>query len=150
MCDRSRFKVDLPNYARISIMSQEHSILLVDDEATVLSVVTRWLTDNDYEVRSAVDGKEAIIAIESECPDIMIVDWKMPNMDGIELCGWVRSHELPKDVYILFLTARTAVEDVVEALSAGADDFLSKPVRGDELLSRVHLASRRLANAEKV
>jgi len=131
-------------------MLQARRILLVDDEATLLSVVTRWLSDNGYHVQCAADGKEAIAAIEMDCPEIMIVNWKMPNRDGIELCSWVRSQELPREIYILFLTARTAVEDVVEALAAGADDFLSKPVRADELLSRVHLASRRLANAEAV
>lgn len=128
----------------------DRKILLVDDEATVLKVVGLWLTDCGYRVRSATDGLEAIAAIEADCPEIIIVDWRMPNMDGIELCSWVRRQELPNEVYILFLTARTEVDAVVEALSAGADDFISKPVRQDELLNRVNLASRRLANAAAV
>ena len=125
-------------------------ILLVDDESTVLDVARLWLTEMGYQVRCATDGKEAVAAIEADCPNIMIVDWKMPNMDGIELCHWVRGQELPNEVYILFLTARTEVDAVVEALSAGADDFLSKPVLKGELVSRVNLASRRLANIEAV
>jgi len=120
-------------------------ILLVDDEPAVVQVATLWLTDTGYSVDSARDGREAVTAIKHDCPNIMIVDWKMPNMDGIELCRWVRQETLPRNVYILFLTARAEVDDVVEALSAGADDFLSKPVMKDELLGRVHLASRRLA-----
>lgn len=128
-------------------MVTHRNILLVDDETTVLNVAKLWLTEAGYQVRCTADGREAITAIEDERPDIMVVDWKMPNIDGIELCGWVRAQEFSNDVYILFLTARTEVDAVVEALSAGADDFLSKPVLREELVSRVHLASRRLATS---
>ncbi len=125
-------------------MSPGHKILLVDDESTVLSVVGLWLEEAGYEIRCAEDGKQAIIAIEEECPDILITDWKMPNMDGIELCHWLRSQELPKEVYTLFLTVVSDVEKVVEALYAGANDFLSKPVNKWDLIARVQVASRRL------
>jgi len=125
-------------------MSNGHTVLLVDDESTVLSVVGLWLREAGYEVRCAEDGIEAITAIEMECPDILITDWKMPNMDGIELCHWLRSQELPKEVYTLFLTVVSDVEKVVEALYAGANDFLSKPVNKWDLIARVQVASRRL------
>ena len=125
-------------------MSNGHTVLLVDDESTVLSVVGLWLREAGYEVRCAEDGIEAITAIEMECPDILITDWKMPNMDGIELCRWLRSQELPKEVYTLFLTVVSDVEKIVEALYAGANDFLSKPVNKWDLIARVQVASRRL------
>ena len=131
-------------------MSSGHKILLVDDESTVLSVVGLWLGEAGYEVRCAEDGKQAIIAIEAECPDILITDWKMPNMDGIELCRWLRSQELPKEVYTLFLTVVSDVDKVVEALYAGANDFLSKPVNKWDLIARVQVASRRLETTESV
>ena len=67
-------------------MLTDQNVLLVDDEPAVLDVVRLWLTESGCRVRCATDGKEAIAAIEAECPEIMIVDWKMPNMDGIELC----------------------------------------------------------------
>ena len=128
-------------------MSTEKSILVVDDEPTVLSALSIWLTRSGYRVQCAADGREAVRAIQADCPDILITDWQMPNMDGIQLCRWLRGQELPKEVYTLFLTVRCEVEAVVEALSAGADDFLSKPVHEEELLSRVHLASRRVETA---
>ena len=131
-------------------MLANHNILLVDDEPAVLDVVKVWLTDHGCQVRCAADGKEAMAAIETECPQIMVVDWEMPNVNGIVLCNWVREHEEAKHVYILFLTARSEVEAVVEALSTGADDFLSKPVTKDRLLSRLHLAARRLGHAAAV
>ncbi len=109
-------------------MLTDQNVLLVDDEPAVLGVVRLWLTESGCQVRCAADGNEAIAAIEADRPQIMIVNWKMPNMDGIELCEWVRQQEWANEVYILFLTARTEVDAIVEALSAGADDFLSKPV----------------------
>ena len=126
-------------------MAEGLKVLLVDDESTVLSVLSVWLEESGYQVQCAADGLEAVKAIEADCPDILLTDWRMPNMNGIELCRWLRSQELPKEVYTLFLTVRSEVEAVVEALSAGANDFLSKPVRQSELLGRVELGARRLA-----
>ena len=131
-------------------MSNGHKILLVDDESTVLSVVGLWLEEAGYEIRCAEDGIEAIVAIEEQCPDILITDWKMPNMDGIELCRWLRDQELPKEVYTLFLTVVSDVEKVVEALYAGANDFLSKPVNKWDLSARVQVASRRLETSDSL
>ncbi len=131
-------------------MSNGHKVLLVDDESTVLSVISLWLEEAGYRVRCAEDGNEAIIAINAECPDILITDWQMPNMDGIELCRWLRSQNLPKEVYTLFLTIVSDVEKVVEALHAGANDFLSKPANKWDLIARVNVASRRLETSESM
>ena len=125
-------------------MAEGHKVLLVDDEETVREVLSVWLEEGGYHVRTATDGVEAVAEIEADCPDILITDWRMPNMDGLELCDWLHQQDLPHPVYTLFVTVRSEVEAVVQALSAGADDFLSKPVCESELLGRVHLASRRL------
>lgn len=123
-------------------MSQRHSILLVDDDPAILRLLRYWLELAGYEVITAQDGNEAKAAIETRCPQVIITDWEMPDVDGPELCRWVRSQSLPHYVYVLFLTVRSGLEDLVRGLEAGADDFLKKPIDKDELLARLRSARR--------
>ncbi|WP_254512091.1 diguanylate cyclase [Anatilimnocola floriformis] len=123
-------------------MSTITSILLVDDDAAMLRLLARWLELAGYRVRTARDGNEACAAIELECPQIVITDWEMPGMDGHELCRWVRSQSLPHYVYLMLLTVRSGLEDLVRGLESGADDFLKKPIDKDELLARLRSGSR--------
>ena len=123
-------------------MSTITSILLVDDDAAMLRLLARWLELAGYQVRTARDGNEAKIAIEQQCPQIVITDWEMPGMDGHELCRWVRSQSTPHYVYLMLLTVRCGLDDLVKGLESGADDFLKKPIDKDELLARLRSAGR--------
>ena len=117
-------------------------ILLVDDDPAMVRLISKWLESGSYQVRTAGDGVEALNAIAAECPDILITDWEMPRMDGLELCRKVRQLELPHYVYIVFLTVRSTSAEMIEALEIGADDYLCKPVYQGELLARLRAGSR--------
>ena len=126
------------------------SILLVDDVPAILRLLARWLEQAGYKVSTACDGYEAKLAIERECPHIVITDWEMPHVDGLELCRWVRQQDLPHYVYLLFLTVRGGLHDLVRGLESGADDFLKKPIDKDELLARIRSARRVLELEERL
>ena len=120
----------------------DSKVLLVDDDAAILRLLSTWLQQAGYAVRCAGDGRQALAAIEAECPDFLVTDWEMPNIDGLELCQRVRRLQLPHYVYILFLTVKSASEDMIEGLEVGADDFLSKPASRGELLARMRAGAR--------
>ncbi len=120
----------------------ENKVLLVDDDPAMLRILSAWLQKAGYAVRCAEDGRQALEAIEVECPDFLVTDWEMPHVDGLQLCGQVRQLELPHYVYILFLTVKAASEEMIQGLEIGADDFLSKPIRQDELLARMRAGAR--------
>ena len=117
-------------------------ILIVDDERAVRESLRRALELEGYEIELAEDGAEALERLESQPePDAMVLDVLMPRVDGLEVSRTVRRNgsRLP----ILMLTARTQVEDRVEGLDAGADDYLTKPFALEELLARVRALLRR-------
>ncbi|HKG44088.1 MAG TPA: response regulator transcription factor [Gaiellaceae bacterium] len=117
-------------------------ILVVDDERAVRESLRRALELEGYEIELAEDGAEALERLEAEpAPDAMVLDVLMPRMDGLEVSRTLRrgGSKLP----ILMLTARTQVEDRVEGLDAGADDYLTKPFALEELLARVRALLRR-------
>ena len=117
-------------------------ILVVDDERAVRESLRRALELEGYEIELAADGSEALYRLEGDAePDAMILDVLMPGVDGLEVCRRLRGSgsKLP----VLMLTARTQVEDRVEGLDAGADDYVTKPFALDELLARVRALIRR-------
>ena len=120
----------------------ESKVLLVDDDPAILRLFSKWLNNGGYSARSAEDGRQALSAIEVETPDFLITDWDMPNVDGLELCRRVRRLDLPHYVYILFLTSKSAPEEMIEGLDIGADDFLCKPIAKEELLARMRAGGR--------
>lgn len=122
--------------------SKVTSVLLVDDDPAMLRLLARWLEVAGYAVRTASDGNEAKIAIEAQCPQIIVTDWEMPGLDGHELCRWVRAQTLPHYVYLMLLTVRSGLDDLVRGLDSGADDFLKKPIDRDELVARLRSAGR--------
>src|SRR5215203_2766000 len=123
-------------------------ILVVDDERAVRESLCRALELEGYEIELAADGREALDRLEGDPePDAMILDVLMPGVDGLEVCRRLRGtgSKLP----VLMLTARTQVEDRVEGLDAGADDYVTKPFALDELLARVRALLRRTADEEE-
>jgi two-component system response regulator MprA len=122
-------------------------ILVVDDERAVRESLRRALELEGYEIELAADGSEALYRLEGDAePDAMILDVLMPGVDGLEVCRRLRGSgsKLP----VLMLTARTQVEDRVEGLDAGADDYVTKPFALDELLARVRALLRRATPEE--
>jgi two-component system response regulator MprA len=122
-------------------------ILVVDDERAVRESLRRALELEGYEIELAADGSEALYRLEGDVePDAMILDVLMPGVDGLEVCRRLRGSgsKLP----VLMLTARTQVEDRVEGLDAGADDYVTKPFALDELLARVRALLRRTTPEE--
>lgn len=120
----------------------DYKVLIADDDPAMLRLLNRWLTGAGYAVRSVANGREALEAIESDCPDFIITDWIMPHLDGIELCGRVRKMQLPHYVYIVMLTVKNGTEELIAGLDKGADDFLTKPISQGELLARMKSSSR--------
>jgi len=120
-------------------------ILIVDDDEFSLEALRHALMQAGYEVETARDGKEALEAIHTGGYRLVISDWMMPVMDGLELCRRVRGGEFPGYIYIILLTSRDGTDSVVEGLSAGADDFLTKPFKPAELRVRVRGAERMLS-----
>lgn len=120
----------------------DNRVLIVDDEPTDLRLLHKHLELAGYEVLTATDGLEAMKILHAEGPQLVITDWMMPEMDGIEFCRAVRCSELVGIVYIIILTAHSDKDRLVEAFQAGADDFLSKPFHRQELSARVKAGMR--------
>src|SRR5690349_4810998 len=117
-------------------------ILVVDDDRAVRDSLRRSLEFNGYEVALANDGVEALARINGLAPDALIVDVMMPRLDGIETTRALRA--AGNDLPILVLTARDSVDDRVDGLDAGADDYLTKPFALEELLARLRALLRRV------
>lgn len=128
------------------------TILVVDDDLKLLKMVRRTLLYDGFAVETAENGVAALQLLERKPVDLLVLDWMMPEMDGIELTEALRA--MGDDTPILMLTARDAVEDRVTGLDAGADDYLMKPFAPSELLARVRALLRRFkktaATAQKL
>jgi len=119
-------------------------ILCVDDEPDILEILKYNLSNEGYNVSTAADGKSAIEMAYNISPNLIIMDVMMPNMDGIEACEKLRSDEKFNDTIIMFLTARGEDYSHVAAYDAGADDYVTKPVKPKVLVSKVRGLLRRL------
>ena len=122
----------------------EIKILCVDDEPDILEILKYNLSNEGYNVSTAADGKSAIEIAYNISPNLIIMDVMMPNMDGIEACEKLRSDEKFNDTIIMFLTARGEDYSHVAAYDAGADDYVTKPVKPKILVSKVKGLLRRL------
>jgi signal transduction histidine kinase/HPt (histidine-containing phosphotransfer) domain-containing protein len=120
-------------------------ILLADDDAVTRKRMTRLLIEAGYEVDAVADGITALDKMTQRYYPILVTDWEMPGMDGIDLCKAVRNLQLDGYVYTLLLTGRDAKDNVIAGLEAGADDYLVKPVHEPELIARLNAGRRILA-----
>lgn len=120
-------------------------ILVVDDDSISAEMAAMSLRSDGYTVVTAATGEEALAKLAALPIGVVLADWEMPEMDGIELCRRIRGVDYSRYVYIMLLTARHHVEDIVEALGAGADDFVSKPFEPAELAARVRSGVRVLS-----
>lgn len=120
-------------------------VLIVDDDALSRKLLNKALTQIGYQVVEAKDGQEGWSVIEREPIRLVITDWIMPKMDGLDLARKIRTTELGRYVYIVILTGQKSLDNVVDGLNAGADDYLVKPFNLKELSARLMIAQRILA-----
>jgi len=118
-------------------------ILIVEDEAALVTLLRYNLEGADFEVIDVPDGEEALIAIDERKPDLIVLDWMLPLISGLEVCRRLRRHHETKQIPIIMLTARVEEADRVRGLDTGADDYITKPFSPSELLARVRALLRR-------
>ena len=123
-------------------------ILIAEDEKISRRILETTLIKVGHDVVAVEDGVRALESIQKEAPDMLITDWMMPKLDGLELCRRVRALNLSSYVYVILLTALTQKERIIEGLDAGADDYITKPFERTELLARVR-AGERVIQLEK-
>ncbi|MBF0266618.1 MAG: response regulator [Gammaproteobacteria bacterium] len=118
-------------------MSKIYEIVVVDDTLANLQLLNEFLTANGYKVRSAINGETAIKSIVARHPDLILLDIKMPNMDGYDVCKQLKQNSATKHIPIIFISAMDATEDKVKAFTSGGVDFITKPFSNEEVLARV-------------
>lgn len=120
-------------------MTHKTSILLVEDEKNICDFISASLTAQDYKITVSHSGNEALPIITSQCPDLILLDLGLPDMDGMEIIKQVRTWA---SIPIIVISARTQEHEKVKALDLGADDYLTKPIGTSELLARIRTALR--------
>ncbi|KZX93186.1 MULTISPECIES: phosphate regulon transcriptional regulator PhoB [unclassified Sulfitobacter] len=118
-------------------------VLLVEDEPAQREVLAYNLEAEGFEVRRAEDGEEAMLLVSEAAPDLVILDWMMPLMSGIEVCRQLKSRESTRHIPVIMLSARSEEVDTVRGLETGADDYVIKPYNLRELMARVRTQLRR-------
>lgn len=117
-------------------------VLIADDDLLYLKVLKKSLQDWGFEVITTGSGQEAWEIIRENPPNIAILDWVMPELDGIDICRMIRARKMARYVYVIILTVKSRPEDIVEGLGAGADDYIIKPFDMGEMKSRVKIGKR--------
>ena len=120
------------------MQSKKKLILIVDDNPDNITMLGSLLTKNGYTVGAAPDGHKALKFVENKLPDLILLDIMMPGMDGFEVCVKLKSDSLTKHIPVIFLTAKTGVEDIVKGFKTGGADYVTKPFNAEELLVRVN------------
>jgi CheY-like chemotaxis protein len=124
-------------------------ILVVDDDPVARKVLNAFLTQSNYDVDVVEDAEQALDAMQEEdAPPIAIIDWQMPEMDGLELCAALREMDLPLQPYLFILHTKKDKNDIAQALDAGADDYLTKPFNMVETCARLRVAERSIARQQ--
>lgn len=120
-------------------MQDKYSVLIIEDEKNIVDFISKILTTNNYRVLTAYSGKEGLEKITSSCPDLIILDLGLPDMDGMEIIKQVRTWTSSP---IVVVSARTKESEKVDVLDAGADDYITKPFGTSELLARIRTSIR--------
>ncbi|MBV7393283.1 phosphate regulon transcriptional regulator PhoB [Mameliella sediminis] len=123
--------------------ADQPTVLVVEDEAAQREVLTYNLEAEGFRVTRAENGEEALVLIEEESPDIIVLDWMLPNVSGIEVCRQIKTRSDTRNVPIIMLSARSEEVDRVRGLETGADDYVVKPYSVIELMARVRAQLRR-------
>jgi two-component system cell cycle response regulator len=126
----------------VDAAAQDFKVLVADDSPIYRKLVEHTLSEKQYAVLFAKSGREAIDLFSEHLPSLVITDWMMPDLSGIELCEHIRNHSRQAYTYIIILTGITEKNKLVKGLAAGADDYLTKPFHSDELLARVGVGRR--------
>lgn len=122
-------------------------VLVVEDEAALATMLRYNLEKQGFRVQEAADGQEALISIRETRPDLVLLDWMLPVMSGLEVCRQIRRGSATRDLPVIMVTARSEEQDAVRGLNTGADDYISKPFRMDALLARMRALLRRSGSA---
>jgi len=120
------------------------SVLVAEDESALVTLLRYNLEREGYRVLEAMDGEEALLVAAEEKPDLVLLDWMLPQLSGIEVCRRLRSRQETRNVPIIMLTARGEETDRIRGLDTGADDYLTKPFSMMELLARLRAVMRRI------
>lgn len=126
------------------------NLLIAEDDATSRMILTAVCEEWGYEVTAVEDGLAAWNVLQQAAPPLLIVDWEMPNMNGIELCQKIRQQNSKNPPYIILLTSRSSTQDIVEGLDQGANDYVAKPFINEELQVRLSVGKRVLALQSEV
>jgi CheY-like chemotaxis protein len=139
-----------------ALLSQSMNVLIADDDGVSRLLLSAALRKLGHKVQEATNGAEALVLWEEQRQGLIISDWMMPGLDGLEVCRQIRAKSESGLTYIILLTARLGKANYFQAMGAGVDDFISKPFEKEELVARVHVAERilglhenlRIANTE--
>jgi two-component system phosphate regulon response regulator PhoB len=123
-------------------------VLLVDDDPDICHVMKAMLAAAGLTAQSTTSAEDALARIRAKQPDLVVLDWNLPGMTGLELCRIIRNDPIAWRLPVLFLTANAGAEDVVQAFACGADDYVTKPFRGPELGARILSLLRRASMAQ--
>jgi two-component system phosphate regulon response regulator PhoB len=118
-------------------------ILVIEDEKKLAKIIKNFLEKNNFEVADLYDGEDAIITAETFNPNLILLDWMLPGLSGLEICRQIRSNKSINKVPIIFLTAKGEEEDKLRGLDIGADDYITKPFSQIELIARIKALLRR-------
>ncbi|MCP4048042.1 MAG: phosphate regulon transcriptional regulatory protein PhoB [Gammaproteobacteria bacterium] len=127
----------------VKVSKRKIKVLVVDDDPAIREMIRFVLGKSGMKVRRAASGREALEKIGEKPPDILLLDWMMPNLSGTELTRYLRKNPLTKDIPIIMLTAKVTEDDKVTGLNAGADDYITKPFSPRELVARIEAVLRR-------
>jgi two-component system phosphate regulon response regulator PhoB len=122
-------------------------VLIVEDDESIVELLRYNLQKEGYRIAVAGDGEEALVIVEESSPDIVLLDWMIPKVPGIEVCRRIRSRSESRNLPIIMLTARDAESERIRGLDTGADDYITKPFSVVELMARVRAVLRRIRPA---
>ncbi len=130
------------------VSTNQPQVLVVEDEAAIREMIAFALERAGMQVRLAADSREALASISEQRPDIILMDWMMPGLSGLDLTRRLRREPLTEEIPIIMLTARVSEDDKVNGLEAGTDDYVIKPFSPRELLARIRAVLRRSTSAD--